>query len=155
MKASCVRCALLPPALTRPLAQRAKATEIHWDCREELFRQEMENADDIRLNVRLFSACRADQVRFCKDVAPGSNRVKDCLEAKREEAGFSSECKAEFEAMMARRASDFRLDATLREACASDIQHICGYEASNLDAVEGYDARVITCLQVGGWKGWV
>ncbi len=43
--------------------------------------------------------------------------MKDCLEAHREEAGFSAECKEELEAMMEKRAADFRLDSTLREAC--------------------------------------
>jgi len=27
---------------------------LAWDCQAELFRQEVEDADDIRLNVRLF-----------------------------------------------------------------------------------------------------
>lgn len=54
--------------------------------------------------------------------------MKDCLEAHREDAGFSDECKTEFEAMMEARASDFRLDSSLAEACATDIEDVCGYE---------------------------
>ena len=54
--------------------------------------------------------------------------MKDCLEEHREDAEFSSECKAEFERMMQFRAADFRLDSSLREACASDIEDVCGYE---------------------------
>ena len=34
--------------------QREKRGRLQWDCQAELFRQETENADDIRLNVRLF-----------------------------------------------------------------------------------------------------
>ena len=34
--------------------------------------------------------------------------MKDCLEAHREDPGFSAECKEEFEAMMEARAADFR-----------------------------------------------
>ena len=30
--------------------------------------------------------------------------------------------------MMQNRAADFRLDATLRDACASDIEETCGFE---------------------------
>ena len=41
-----------------------------------------------------------------------------------------------------------RLDATLREVCAQDIEAVCGYERDSLDSVEGFDARVIQCLQV-------
>ena len=58
----------------------------------------------------------------------GGSRVKDCLEAHREDADFSAECKEEFEAMMEARAADFRLDSSLSEACASDIEDVCGYE---------------------------
>lgn len=78
----------------------------------------------------------------------GGARVKDCLEEHREDPGFSAECKEEFEAMMEARAADFRLDATLREVCADDIEAVCGYERDSLDTVEGFDARVIQCLQV-------
>ena len=41
--------------------------------------------------------------------------MKDCLESHREDSGFSAECKDELEAMMEKRAADFRLDSTLRE----------------------------------------
>lgn len=82
---------------------------MSWDCQEQLFRQEVENSDDIRLNRPLFNDCRGDQQKFCPDVMLGSNRVKDCLEDHREDKAFSSECKASLEALLARRASDFRL----------------------------------------------
>lgn len=35
--------------------------QLTWACEEQLFRQEMENADDIRLSVRLFSKCLPDK----------------------------------------------------------------------------------------------
>lgn len=34
---------------------------LTWDCQEQLFRQEVENADDLRLSVRLFKTCLADK----------------------------------------------------------------------------------------------
>jgi len=58
----------------------------------------------------------------------GNARVKDCLEEHRDDAEFSSECKVEFETMMEARAADFRLDSSLREKCADDIEDVCGYE---------------------------
>jgi 3-methyladenine DNA glycosylase/8-oxoguanine DNA glycosylase len=51
------------------------------------------------------------------DVKPGNARVKECLEDKRNDPEFSAECKKTFEDMMARRATDFRLDAKLRDLC--------------------------------------
>lgn len=126
---------------------RDKRASLSWDCQEELFRQEVENADDIRLNVRLFNACLNDRKKFCKNKKYGNAQVKDCLEDKREKPGFSAECKNELEKMMERRATDFRLDSTLRETCKNDIDEICGYEKDSLDSIAGYDARVIQCLQ--------
>lgn len=41
--------------------QRDKRMQLSWACEEQLFRQEMENADDIRLSVRLFSKCMPDK----------------------------------------------------------------------------------------------
>jgi hypothetical protein len=51
------------------------------------------------------------------DVKPGNARVKECLEDKRSDPEFSAECKKTFEEMMERRATDFRLDAKLRDLC--------------------------------------
>ena len=69
------------------------------------------------------------------------------LQDNRDKPDFSAECRTEFEAMMARRASDFRLDAKLRELCKDDIEEVCGYEKDSLDSIAGYDGRVVECLQ--------
>lgn len=45
---------------------RDKRMSLTWACEEQLFRQEMENADDIRLSVRLFAKCLPDKRKFCK-----------------------------------------------------------------------------------------
>lgn len=45
---------------------------VSWECQSELFRQEVEGADDIRLNAPLISKCLGDKRKFCKDVAPGT-----------------------------------------------------------------------------------
>jgi Golgi apparatus protein 1 len=45
--------------------------QLSWTCEEQLFRQEVENADDIRLSSRLFKACMKDKKRFCADTPPG------------------------------------------------------------------------------------
>lgn len=39
--------------------------QLSWACEEQLFRQEMENADDIRLSVRLYSKCLPDKRKVC------------------------------------------------------------------------------------------
>ena len=38
---------------------------LNWGCQEQLFRQDVENADDLRLSTRLFRACLADKKKVC------------------------------------------------------------------------------------------
>ena len=61
--------------LRRLCKQRTKIGQTSWDCQEELFRQEVENADDVRLSYRLIRNCQADKQKFCKDVKPGMPRL--------------------------------------------------------------------------------
>jgi len=126
---------------------RKKRAQLSWDCQEELFRQEVEDADDMRLNAVLLRLCSKDKKKFCADVKPGMGRAKMCLEENREKPDFSPECKVKFEEMMVRRASDFRLDTNVRDQCRDDIEEVCGYEKDSLDTIAGYDGRVIECLQ--------
>eukprot|EP00271_Cylindrocystis_brebissonii_P009749 TRINITY_DN2493_c0_g1_i1.p1 TRINITY_DN2493_c0_g1~~TRINITY_DN2493_c0_g1_i1.p1 ORF type:complete len:1041 (-),score=222.27 TRINITY_DN2493_c0_g1_i1:278-3400(-) len=126
---------------------REHRAKLGWDCQAELFRQEVENVVDIRLNVRLFRACLNDKKKFCNDVAPGDARVKDCLEMHHLDPDFSPSCKEEFEKMMERRATDFRLDPTLRKFCKADIGETCYPDAEDIAEVANWDAKVIQCLQ--------
>ncbi|GLI58992.1 hypothetical protein VaNZ11_000814 [Volvox africanus] len=123
---------------------RDKRMQLSWACEEQLFRQEMENADDIRLSVRLFSKCLPDKRKFCKDIEPGNARTKDCLEENREQ--LSSACKEEVDAMIERRVRDFRLDSRLRNVCENEIFNMCAY-FGDLDDMDTYDSSVINCLQ--------
>jgi len=125
---------------------RNHRAQLSWDCQEELFRKEVEDADDLRLSTSLYKACLADKKQFCPKVKPGSNRAKDCLEDNMEKSGFSEQCKKELDAMRERRATDFRLDATLRKLCRDDIEEVCGYEKESLDSIASYDGRVSNCL---------
>ncbi len=54
--------------------QRDKRMQLSWACEEQLFRQEMENADDIRLSVRLFSKCLPDKRKVRCVVLHGRGR---------------------------------------------------------------------------------
>lgn len=67
-----------------------------WDCLQEMFRADVEDADDVRLSVRLFQACLPEKRRFCREVAPGHSRAKDCLEEHRDDAGFGATCRHAF-----------------------------------------------------------
>lgn len=125
---------------------RDKRMQLSWLCEEQLFRQEMENADDVRLTVRLFSKCINDKRKFCQDIPPGGAAVKECLEEHRNDDGFSESCKEEVDAMVERRVRDFRLDSKLRAACEADIYSMCAF-FGDLDTIDSYDGSVIRCLQ--------
>lgn len=68
---------------------------MSWECAEQLFKQELEADDDIRLSVRLYQRCLADKKRFCADVDPGHAEAKDCLIDHRNDEGFSAACRCE------------------------------------------------------------
>lgn len=93
------------------------------------------------------------QVKFCKDVEPGNNAAKECLEEHRNENGFSSNCKSLLEKMMERRAEDFRLEEPLIDACSDDMNEKCGMSPDDLSAIKGKDElksaqkSVMNCLQ--------
>lgn len=120
--------------------------QLSWPCDYQLFRQESENADDVRLSVRLFANCVVDKRKFCQDIEPGAARVKDCLEANRHKPTFSKACKEEVDGMIERRVRDFRLDSRLRTSCADDIYSTCAF-FGDIDTVDNDDSSVIRCLQ--------
>lgn len=128
--------------------QRKKPADLSGDCTKELFRQEVENSDDIRLSLKLYKVCKADQERYCKDIEYGGNRIKECLEKNRKKGDFSSECRKEIEDMMERRSRDYRLDPELSEHCEQDIEALCGYTADTMKKDPSlHEAKVTMCLQ--------
>jgi Golgi apparatus protein 1 len=123
--------------------------QLNWSCATELYRKDIEDADDVRLSVRLFKACLTDKQQFCADVPPGHALAKQCLEEHRAE--LSTECRSEIDSMIERRVRDFRLDSRLKKACEQDIIDSCSYRG-DLDSMDtGYTSMVINCLQVGPW----
>jgi len=61
------------------LLQLRQQGRLTWECQNELFRQEVEGADDIRLNAPLVSKCMSDKRTFCNDVAPGMTQIVSLL----------------------------------------------------------------------------
>ncbi|GLI60743.1 hypothetical protein VaNZ11_002971 [Volvox africanus] len=121
--------------------------QVSWECQNQMFRNEKETSDDIRLSTRLFRKCLTDQQKFCSDVEPGHMRVQECLEDNIEEADFSAECKAELEDVIAKRVADFRLDTALREACESDLKDTCGTTLKEMDEDDNLKKSALNCLQ--------
>ena len=56
---------------THTHTQRDNGMQLELQCEEQLFRQEVEDADDLRLSVRLRNRCMDEKRTFCKEVEPG------------------------------------------------------------------------------------
>lgn len=102
-----------------------KMKELSTDCQREIFRRDVEDAEDVRFNKVLSEACASDKVRFCASVEPGRARVLGCLEDHKEHAEFSERCKGELLKYVARRSTDWRLDFRLRTLCWSSVETTC------------------------------
>ncbi|KAF8068300.1 hypothetical protein HT031_001987 [Scenedesmus sp. PABB004] len=127
----------------RPVAQRQNRPSLSWECAEEVFRQQLEADDDIRLNVRLFQKCLADKKRFCADVQPGNAAARDCLVEHRNDRAFTPACRDELEGMIEARVRDFRIDSRLRRVCEAPILELCG----GMDSYESDETDMNICLQ--------
>lgn len=73
-------------------AQRQQRHKLSPDCDQQLFRNESEDAGDIRLSVRLFRACLPDKKQLCGEVAPGQAMAMACLEEHREALSEACRC---------------------------------------------------------------
>lgn len=102
-----------------------KMKELSSDCQREIFRRDVEDAEDVRFNKVLTEACAADKVRFCTSVEPGRARVLGCLEDNKDHLEFTDPCKNELLKYMARRSTDWRLDYRLRSLCWAEVEEQC------------------------------
>ncbi|KAL4439883.1 hypothetical protein ABPG75_002884 [Micractinium tetrahymenae] len=125
-------------------------------CLKELFREEMQQGDDIRLSLGLLHACFDSKEKFCEGIAPGEVNVKDCLEVHMWEDGFDDDCRERLEHLIRRRSKYFRMDSVLRERCADDIVRLCGIADAGLvtgvdflgDPIAGVEEQGVSiCLQ--------
>ena len=48
-------------------------------CQKQLFKVQMDAAEDFRSDPQLYEACKADAEKLCKDVKQGGGRVQACL----------------------------------------------------------------------------
>jgi len=54
------------------LVQRENRHDLQWECQEDLFRQDVQNADDIRFDISLLRTCMADKLQFCGHIQYGA-----------------------------------------------------------------------------------
>jgi len=120
-------------------------------CRQELFRREVENSEDIRFNFRLSQTCAAEKQKFCEHEPLGRARAITCLQDNMKNEDFGIECKTELQKTLGHQAWDWRLDWRLRTLCHKDAHELCGSEvaaAANGTASEvRVETGVLECLK--------
>lgn len=102
--------------------------QLQKPCIRELFRADVEAADDLRLQPSLHMACLSELRTFCAETHFEGGAAQLCLERHRFAQNFSAACRAPLELRMADQARDWRLDVPLREACADDSHTLCQFE---------------------------
>ena len=58
---------------------RDEKENLSAKCKDEIFKTQLEGAQDYRTDADLHLACESDAKKICKDVKPGEGRVQDCL----------------------------------------------------------------------------
>ena len=48
-------------------------------CQKQLFKVQMDAAEDFRADPQLYESCKDDAEKLCKDVKHGAGRVQACL----------------------------------------------------------------------------
>lgn len=73
--------------------QTPRRVQVAVRCSQELFRSDVENADDLRINWRLFQSCSGEVGAFCSASALSGGAVQVCLEKHRYKPTFSEHCR--------------------------------------------------------------
>jgi hypothetical protein len=111
------------------LDERESATEfmgkVSQKCKDELIHFKMALAQNINMDVGTAAACQKDAERLCafteKLDFPG--KVIACLRSKN--SSLSGKCRSRITMLQLRAAEDYRLQATLYDACKGDAKKFC------------------------------
>lgn len=63
----------------REFRYRDEKDNLSDKCKDEIFKTQLEGAQDYRTDADLHLACEPDAKKICKDVKPGEGRVQNCL----------------------------------------------------------------------------
>ena len=62
-----------------PDACRDEKAKLSQPCADEIFKTQVEGAQDYRTDADLHVACEPDAKQICPNVKPGEGRIQDCL----------------------------------------------------------------------------
>ena len=117
---------------------RQNKVQLDEKCRAEVFKKQLEQAEDVRLDPVLSAACETDIDSLCAASVPaGEGRVKGCL--RKNKQSLTSECSAILFKVKMEQAEDIRLDVPLKKACQAEMSTHC-------KDVEMGKGRIRNCL---------
>uniref|UniRef100_A0A7S4WEG8 Golgi apparatus protein 1 n=1 Tax=Alexandrium monilatum TaxID=311494 RepID=A0A7S4WEG8_9DINO len=144
---------------SRKACLNAKFRNLTVGCQGALFTRMQDDLSDVRLNQRLYTACRSEISSACGSVAFGEARILKCLWEKQDGEHFGLGCRKRVKQLTRLQVSDFRLDYRIRVRCARDIPRLCAREQVHVDTLpvtelfgdgwqEGKSGEVLQCLKV-------
>jgi len=148
-----------PPARKSCLKSPKHRELLSEGCKEALFKKDVEESEDVRLNRELLKSCKEAISAECKDVPFGEARVVQCLWEKvvetDHETGTYDVCQTMVKELVGKQVADYRLDFRVRSKCQDDIGQHCSAEKEHVDRLpisqlfgsEGQGGQVIRCLK--------
>ncbi|XP_017773865.1 PREDICTED: Golgi apparatus protein 1 [Nicrophorus vespilloides] len=122
-----------------------KFSEIEEECKKEVLKLSEIQADSIKLDRQLYMACAEDQMRYCRQFAPGSGRVFNCLLQYKIDK-LSEQCQIHIVRRQKLISQDYRISKGLMKSCKDDIKKShCRRQTSDDKSIRL--AQVLLCLE--------
>lgn len=119
--------------------------EVNDECKKEIFKLTEIQSDSIKLDRQLYLACAEDQMRYCRQFAPGSGRVYSCLIHHRFDS-LQVQCQQQLLKRQKLISQDYRISKGLMKACRDDIKKShCRKQTSDDKSIRM--AQVLLCLE--------
>jgi len=123
-----------------------KHKELSRQCKQVLFQEEKEEADDNDTDFALMRGCKREIKEHCAD--EDAKDVLRCLKDFSDDSNFDPKCLKIIGKRIIQHSKDYRLNPALQHSCSRDIPKFCG---EFLKGVKGdddfYEGQVIACLK--------
>jgi len=128
---------------------RKHEAELSAECREEEFKEEVREQEDVAIIPAIRDGCVMEMKAFCADVGNDSSDSSDadlhqCLLDHLDDSEFGSECRTALEDNEVTRSTDIQLQPRMFKRCLTDEVELCSFKkASNSKKHSG---RVQNCM---------
>ncbi|ESO02162.1 hypothetical protein HELRODRAFT_188601 [Helobdella robusta] len=117
-------------------------------CVALVFKREMVEANNPQTDYVIMNKCKHMIMRYCSEYTERPQLILDCLKKNKEEDRFDMQCRDVVNDRLRLRASDIRLNPTLKSACKEDIPKYCEKQLEKLSSTDtSADGIVVACLK--------